>query len=146
MNGVAKRNVTLSDGRVIPKGAWFQVVADKLMDPNTFPKPEKFDGYRFFRLREQPDQANSWQLTTTRTELPAFGYGRQACPGRYMASNEAKIVMCHLLLKYDWKLPSGEQRPPSISSGTDVNANPSGKVYIRRRENDVSLPKFLHSQ
>lgn len=38
-----------------------------------------------------------------------FGFGRHSCPGRFFAANEVKIALCHILLKYDFKLAEAER-------------------------------------
>ena len=50
----------------------------------------------------------------------AFGYGKYACPGRFYASNEMKLVLANLLLLYDFKLPDGAERPLNISVDSDM--------------------------
>lgn len=41
----------------------------------------------------------------------SFGYGGQACPGRYFAVAEIKLVLMRLLLEFDFKLEEGKTRP-----------------------------------
>ncbi len=46
-------------------------------------------------------------LVSTSVDHVGFGHGQQACPGRFFAASEIKIVFVYLLLSYDWKLPDG---------------------------------------
>lgn len=53
------KDLTLSDGTRLPKGT--QILApsyDHSMDPKVFDVPEKFDGFRFYDLRQQPGEKN----------------------------------------------------------------------------------------
>ena len=43
-----------------------------------------------------------------------FGTGRHACPGRFLANLEGKLLLSKLLLKYDFKLKDGEKRPKDL--------------------------------
>ncbi|KAH7009754.1 cytochrome P450 [Ilyonectria destructans] len=101
-------DVVLSDGTYIARGSATAVSSEKVWDPSAYPDPNKFDGYRFYRGRENgADAAN--QLVTTSTSHMGLGHGMHSCPGRFFASDEAKVVLCHLLMKYDFKLAPGEK-------------------------------------
>ena len=134
----ATEDIDLPDGFHIPMGTRLGVSSHASWDPKIFPNPEKFDPFRFVRLREQPGQENVWQLTTTRPEQIAFGHGQHACPGRFLAANEVKIALCHLLLKHDWEL-SSITMPKAISHGIMLDSDPTVKVKVRSRVPDVEL-------
>ncbi|KAB2579617.1 Cytochrome P450 monooxygenase trt6 [Lasiodiplodia theobromae] len=138
MNRVAEEAVTLSDGTHIPKGAVVSCSMDNLSNPAIYPDPEKFDARRFLRMREQPGQENSWQFVTTSPEHLGFGHGTHACPGRFFASNEAKIALAYLLLMYDIRLPGGvTERPPTFGKDAEFFVDPAVKIEFRRREENV---------
>ncbi|KEY71965.1 hypothetical protein S7711_07111 [Stachybotrys chartarum IBT 7711] len=103
------KNVTLSDGQVLPKGATVAFTNMHMNEDSTWPNAAKFDGYRFLNLRNQPGSENRWQFVTTTPQEPTFGHGHHACPGRFFASNEVKLVMVHLIMKYDWKFIDGKK-------------------------------------
>ncbi|KAL4956092.1 cytochrome P450 [Aspergillus filifer] len=134
----ATEDIDLPNGFHIPMGTRLGVSSHASWDPKIFPNPEKFDPFRFVRLREQPGQENVWQLTTTRPEQIAFGHGQHACPGRFLAANEVKIALCHLLLKHDWEL-SSITMPKAISHGIMLDSDPTVKVKVRSRVPDVEL-------
>lgn len=48
--------------------------------------------------------------------------------------------MCHLLLKYDWKLADGPEEPRWRANGNTLECG-AGKIAIRRRDTgeEVSL-------
>jgi cytochrome P450 len=131
----ALTNVTLSDGTIIPKG--YKVnVESRLHDPTLYPNPEKFEPDRFLKLRDTG--SSKWQYITTSPEHMGFGYGRHACPGRFFATNEMKIILAHLLTKYDWKFTQ-QGRLPRLQSGTDIIADYNQKIMVKSRSEDIEL-------
>lgn len=135
----ATGDIRLTNGFEIPKGTRLGVSSRGSRDPRTFPNPDTFDAYRFVRLREQPGQENVWQLTTTRPEQIAFGHGLHACPGRFLAANEVKIALCHLLMKHDWRLSSSSPQIKAVSHGIMLDSDPTVKVGVRIRQAEVAL-------
>jgi cytochrome P450 len=76
-------------------------------------------------------------VTTTASHM-GFGHGQHACPGRFFASNEIKVALCHLLLKYDFALVDGKVAEPiSFEGGSSVN--PKVEVSLRRRKEEICL-------
>jgi len=130
----------LSDGFVIPKGTTIGVPTQAIsMDPDLFDDPETFDAFRFVKLRDgaKSDTARFQYAASTLTSM-AFGYGRHACPGRFFASNEIKMIMAYLLLNYDFEFPEGQtERPASLPFETQYLPNPSAKVLLRKRSSHL---------
>lgn len=135
----ATDDIYLPSGFHIPKGTRLGVSSHASWDPTVFQDPDKFDPHRFVRLRQQPGQENVWQLTTTRPEQIAFGHGQHACPGRFLAANEIKIALCHLLMKYDWGLSPESSAPRAISHGIMLDSDPTVKVRVKGRVAEVVL-------
>ncbi|GME62479.1 Cytochrome P450 [Neofusicoccum parvum] len=103
MNRRVEEAMTLSDGTHLPKGACLGIPTLAMKSTEKWgPDAEEFVGDRFLRLRQQPGSGNRWQFISTSADHMGFGYGRQACPGRFFASNQIKIAIVHLLLNYDW--------------------------------------------
>ncbi|CAI6341409.1 unnamed protein product [Periconia digitata] len=143
MRRVATKDVKLQNGFTIRRGENSMVDARASQDPTIFPEPEKFDIYRFLRMREQPQGANKAQLVATSPEHIHFGHGTQACPGRFFAANEMKIALCHLLLKYDWELAPGSTSEP-VNFGVDFSVNPETQIRFKRREIvDIDLESLV---
>jgi cytochrome P450 len=138
MRRLALEDIKLSDGTLIPKGSSLLVSSHKMWDPDVYPNPETFDPYRFLRLRDTPGHETSAQLVSPSPEHLGFGYGKHACPGRFFAANEVKIALCHILLKYDFKLPDG-YTPTVRRRGISLSADPSAKLVIRRRQEEIAL-------
>ncbi|KAL0932251.1 cytochrome p450 monooxygenase [Colletotrichum truncatum] len=138
MQRIAVEDVTLSDGTFIPKGQSVSVSSHALFDPNVYENPEKWDGYRFYRLREQPGKENVSQLVSTGPEHLGFGHGKHACPGRFFAANELKIALVHILMQYDWRLAPGS-KADIYDYGANPSLSPAVELEIRRREEDFNL-------
>lgn len=138
MRRYALRDTKLPDGTRIPKGTKLMVSANQSWDPSLYPKPLEFDPYRFVKLREQGGQESTATFVSTSPSLLAFGHGRQACPGRFFANNELKIALVHILLKYDIKAVKGS-RPDTVNCGLFYAIDPSVKIAIRRRKEEVEL-------
>lgn len=59
------------------------------------------------------DKALKHYMVTPNLDYLIFGHGRHACPGRFFAVNELKLMMAHLLLTYDVKFADDRQVPPA---------------------------------
>ncbi|KAK3640734.1 hypothetical protein LTR22_016853 [Elasticomyces elasticus] len=106
-------------------------------DPNVFEHPDVFDPCRFLREREKPGQQHSWQHVSTSAHHTAFGFGRHACPGRFFASNEIKIVMAHMLMKYDWRVDGDV--PQNVEFQGAMMTPPHVVVQLRRRREEIDI-------
>ncbi|KAH8432054.1 cytochrome P450 [Aspergillus melleus] len=122
--------VTLPNGITLPPGTNVGVECNMWSDAETYSSPEKFDGYRFLRMREAGD--NTAVLSATNPEHVAFGIGRSICPGRFMAASEIKIVISRLLLDYDIRFAEG-YKPCVIHHGFEMLSDPLAKVEVRKR-------------
>ncbi|KAM4054538.1 cytochrome p450 [Hirsutella rhossiliensis] len=131
-------DIELSDGTKFYKGE--KLVADTfhMWNSSNYKEGDKYNGYRFLEMREVADQAKHAHLVSTSPNHIGFGHGRHACPGRFFAANEIKIALCHLLLKYDWKLPEGT-RPQPVACGMALLPDPTAKLLIRRRKEELDL-------
>ncbi|ORY63215.1 cytochrome P450 [Pseudomassariella vexata] len=138
MNRWVEKEITLSDGTALPKNSRISVLTN-YDDPSIYPEPEKFDAARFLKMRQQPGNENAWQVVSTSADHMAFGHGQHACPGRFFATNEIKIALCHLLLKYDWQFLPGEGRPEASSMESTTSVSPTGRVQYRRRVAEIDL-------
>ncbi|WYZ44784.1 hypothetical protein EsH8_VIII_000100 [Colletotrichum jinshuiense] len=112
---VATRAVTLPDGLQLQKGERCVGDLGRMHDPDIYPNPETFDGYRFFRMRGDPSLDSQAHIVSTSPAHLGFGHGKHACPGRFFAANELKVALAHLIMKYDWKLLPGVESQSRIS-------------------------------
>lgn len=109
-----------------------------MWDPTIYPEPEKFDGYRFLKRSQIQGHEKDSQFAATSVDHMGFGYGTQACPGRFFAVDVIKIVFSHILLKYDWKLPEG-YKPQVFKIGIRLLADPKVKLLMRRRQEEIPI-------
>ncbi|RAH58518.1 cytochrome P450 monooxygenase [Aspergillus piperis CBS 112811] len=82
--------------------------------------------------------ASQAQPVTTAPENLASGHGKHACPGRFFAANEVKIVFIFLLLRYDWKLLEG-MVPRILSGEFGMELDPTLKLEVRRRREEMEI-------
>lgn len=68
--------------------------------------------------------------------LSSFGLGTHSCPGRFFGANTVKLVLTHLLMKYEFKPSDGTVVEP-LKFGFSMLANPSTKMMIRRSRKEV---------
>ncbi|KAJ7910400.1 cytochrome P450 [Mycena leptocephala] len=116
-----------SDGTVVPHGAFLEVaVMEVHHDKAWYDAPDTFDGFRSSRMRDenraQPERSvfKHHMVTTSVDHLP-FGHGRHACPGRFFAATELKMMLEHLVANYDVKLDSANStRPQDPSVGAHI--------------------------
>ncbi|OIW23840.1 cytochrome P450 [Coniochaeta ligniaria NRRL 30616] len=140
--------ITLSSGQVIPAGVMLEVPHYAIShDEETFPEPEKFDGLRFYRMREQSQTFNKPSAGGKATSVeaaahnlfasvsqnsPTFGYGRHACPGRFFAANEIKMIVSRALLTYDIRnVGESTERYPNIEVSNLCFPDPTRKLLFK---------------
>ncbi|KAM5369730.1 hypothetical protein ACJZ2D_008877 [Fusarium nematophilum] len=109
-----------------------------MWDAGTHTNPDEWDGYRFYRMREDPGKQNVSQLVATSPDHLAFGHGMHACPGRFFATNEVKIALVHIIMKYDWELVKGTA-PRVLKHGFTLTGDPSLEMKIRRRKEEMEI-------
>ncbi|KAI0009521.1 P450 monooxygenase No.2 [Xylariaceae sp. FL0662B] len=136
---VLREPLTLSDGTRFPTGTHLAMPTDAILrDPEFLPAggadPDVFDPFRYSRAREKPENAQRYQLATTEVTSLPFGHGKHACPGRFFAASEAKLILCHLLLRYDFRYPEGQSRPRNLLFSENLIPDPSARVLIHKRE------------
>ncbi|KAF4852517.1 Cytochrome P450 monooxygenase eqxH [Colletotrichum siamense] len=134
MNRTAIKRVTLPSGLVLEEGDRCMADLGSMVDPEVYENPEVFDGYRYLRMREDPKLESKAHLVSTSSIHLGFGHGKHACPGRFFASNEVKVLLCHLLYKYDWKI-DGPYEHTIREFGISLSSGDGLKVSFRRREN-----------
>ncbi|KAI1463645.1 cytochrome P450 [Daldinia caldariorum] len=124
-----------NDGLRIPAGTIFQFPSDGVHhDADIYPEPDRFDAYRFLRMRETVDP-NRFHFASVSDTFLNFGAGSHACPGRFISAIAIKLVMALLMTRYEvkWKDESIRQRPDDMAYDFNLRCNPSVRIALRRK-------------
>ncbi|KAJ7060186.1 cytochrome P450 [Mycena amicta] len=125
--------IKLPNGLVAPQHTTIGVSMDGIhMDPDNYPDPMKFDPFRFSRERENGGKPKeNVDLSTTSSKYVLFSHGVHACPARFFATNDLKLILGHLILNYE--IAPRPRREPNISLGDIAIVPESATIKIRRR-------------
>ncbi|KAI9786674.1 MAG: hypothetical protein M1839_006225 [Geoglossum umbratile] len=110
----AQQPHTLADGTHLSKGQWVVAPAWAMnRSAQSHTNPDAFDAFRFSRLRAAPGGESRHQMSNPEDGYISFGAGRHACPGRFFAAAELKVLLAYILQNYEFKLPDdgGGTRP-----------------------------------
>jgi cytochrome P450 len=78
------------------------------------------------------DYARS-QFVAANEQNLGFGYGQHACPGRFFAANEIKMMIVRLILDYDIKNVAGELGMyPAIEIGRNIIPDPHKMLMFKK--------------
>ncbi|KAI1176099.1 cytochrome p450 monooxygenase [Nemania sp. FL0916] len=134
VNRMVLSPVKLSDGTILPKNTSIAVAADAVArDPRIWGNPSEFDGFRFEKLRKTPADDNKYQFTSINEESLSFGHGRSACPGRFFAAAELKVLVSKIIMQYDMKLLDDD--PGQLHGFFEVvgGPDPTRNILFKRR-------------
>lgn len=141
MHRVLLQDATMSDGTLLPKGAHISMAVNSIQnDPDVTPEPEKFDGLRYFKLRQRKGEDHMHQFSTTQDRILNFGHGPNSCPGRFFASLEIKIILVRLLMDFEFKFKHGNERPANLRAHEFIFPNPDAEILMRARPASERLP------
>lgn len=136
---VAKNGLTVQgkdNGKFqVPPGT-LMAVLDGNLDESIYENPCEWDGRRFYNMRRQASgddgKDNAARLVCTSPHHSGFGIGGvHACPGRFFAAAIVKVVLCHLLMEFEWKLDGSV--PKARATGMALTADAKARLLIRRR-------------
>jgi cytochrome P450 len=139
MNRIVTQDYTFKcSGLKLPKGTMVTAPAAAIAtDPDSFPNPDTFDGYRYRRLREQHKEgASALVLGMSTIDSLGFGLGNQACPGRFLAVNNLKLMLARLLTGWELSLErNGEEYagPRPVIQYNDFSVVPPTEYRLRLR-------------
>ncbi len=140
-NRKVRRQVTLSNGVTIPPGTFISVPAywaARSLDGFSA-DGEAFEPWRWLNLREEAERQGKSTIPYL-SSTPSYhdlhwGYGRNACPGRFMAAAEVKLLLAWTLWHFDISFPAPQaERPESIFIDERVIPDHTQKVGFRLRE------------
>ncbi|KAI1148836.1 putative cytochrome P450 [Nemania diffusa] len=109
---VAKEGLMTPAGVHLPNGTKVSVPAYCIMrDEMTYSGGETFNPFRFSDQRKATGGVKGDHVQLARNALPTtspdflvFGLGKHACPGRFFAAAELKLILAHALLHYDFEV------------------------------------------
>ena len=131
MSRIVREPYTFSDGTYLPKGTYIAVPADAIqLDESNYPDPTSFVPFRFVDQAKE-GSGRKLNMTATSTDFLPFGHGRHACPGRFFAAMELKLMLALVVMKYEVKLDG--PHPKNLWVGTACIPNPKGEVLFRKR-------------
>ncbi|KAM0289466.1 hypothetical protein ACHAO9_006119 [Fusarium lateritium] len=132
MRRYVTEDMALSNGLILKRGTRLNIDNRRLEDPEVYEDPTSYNPYRFFNMRSEDGKDHAAQLVSTSSNHLGFGHGQHSCPGRFFAANEIKVALCHILVKYDWKLaPDTDTKPDT--RGMIAKSSPVTKILIRLR-------------
>lgn len=144
-NRKTRRPITLSNGAKVPTGTFLCVPGYwAARDPEIFPDGQEFVPWRWFDLREEAERQGKspipYLASSTSSENLYWGYGRNACPGRFMAAAELKLIVAWTLWHYDICFPQGQtQRPESIFVDERVFPDPAQNIGFKKRKANIII-------
>ncbi|KAJ0269341.1 hypothetical protein COL940_012532 [Colletotrichum noveboracense] len=131
----ATGTVTLSNGFHLPKDARIEVATGAInADAALYDNPSEFDGLRFYKKRQTEEARSKYQVLSVSKEDLAWGYGRAACPGRFLADMLIKMILVEVLKRYDIKMPDGQSRYENMEVQGQTLPNEQGEILIRERD------------
>ena len=109
-----------------------------LQDPAKVPGVDlsAYDAFRYSRIREKQDNpANAQKYLMAKTDIDnlAFGHGKFACPGRFYAVNEMKMILTRMLICFEIIFPEGQGRAQSFTIDSDLYPDLLTRLLSRKR-------------
>ncbi|KAF1951236.1 cytochrome P450 [Byssothecium circinans] len=132
----AVSDIHLSDGSMLPKGTQFAFAMRNMSyDDTVFEKASTFDGFRFESMHErsQDKSTQRWQFVATNNSSYSFGHGRHACPGRFFAALEMKLILANLIQRYDFKTVGEKIEYRTGVRGFMLVPDPEQVISIKKR-------------
>ncbi|TFK44689.1 cytochrome P450 [Crucibulum laeve] len=132
---VALKGCNLDDGTRVPPGHRVAIDMTAIhLNPDVYPDPGRCDLFRFAKLREIEGNDAKYGFATVDNHYLPFGAGRHACAGRFFAAMELKIMLAHILLKYDVSFPPGANgRPKNMVFNGAVVPDPKAHMIFSLR-------------
>lgn len=142
------RPLLLSEGTFLPRGCIISMPTAVIAnDPAKYPNPTNFAGWRFYERYKSTllpksmecssrDEANrQYQYVSTSPDSLPFGHGKLACPGRFYAAAQIKLILASILLEYDVRFPGGQSlRPENVCYGEGITPDRTQKIIFMPRQ------------
>ena len=149
---VAPEGIKMDDGTHLPQGTRLGTATYSIHhDDSVYNNALTYDAFRFSRVREtalansrsegnggaSKDElaklleSKNLSTVTTSDSFLSFGHGRHACPGRFFAAMEMKLLVGYIVMNYDVKPIAS--RPPNNFMGGTVLPPMKAKISVRKR-------------
>ena len=147
---VAKGGVVTSSGIKLPEGAHVAVhnYGIQMMDGH-YENAATWDPFRFSRMRESLSEETATQdsnqkvasntikdrqmaAVSTGPAFLTFGHGKHACPGRFFAVQEIKLLLATIVLNFD--IHHIKERPQNIWLNNMQTPPTKAKLSVRKLE------------
>ncbi|KAF1989191.1 cytochrome P450 [Aulographum hederae CBS 113979] len=154
---VVPQGVTIPSGEHLPFGTKVGVTSYAVHhDESIYPNAMAYDPFRFSRLAEDPQFAEKTAegereregtpeealkapgLITSTNTFMAFSHGRHACPGRFFAANQLKLLLAHIILHYDIEPIASRPENPWLNNA--IGPPLWAKLRVQRRADPTSPP------
>ncbi|KFA68493.1 hypothetical protein S40285_05402 [Stachybotrys chlorohalonatus IBT 40285] len=140
---VAEEGMTTPSGVHLPKGTKVSVPALCIMQNEAvYPGADSFYPFRFSderkSIREGKEGSDNHvrrarnAFPTTTPDFLVFGHGRHACPGRFFAAAELKLIIADALLNYEFEMLP--QKPEGSWFGVTKIPPLQANIKVRRRK------------
>ncbi|KAG7092729.1 hypothetical protein E1B28_009058 [Marasmius oreades] len=134
------KDFVFTNGIVVPAGTIIVASPRAIhFNESNYPNPSEFDAFRSYRLREAEGETKGKNMSykhhmaTPDSSYLTFGVGKHACPGRFFAVTELKLLMSHTLMYYDFKFSDGADGPKRNEFGGRLNLDETTKLMFRKR-------------
>ncbi|KAF9263054.1 cytochrome P450 [Marasmius fiardii PR-910] len=123
---------TLPNGICLPAGTRVGIAAYHTHHSEQYyPSP---DAFRVERFAETEGENARNLMTTLSEDWLMFGAGKHACPGRFFAVNQLKLLIAYVLLTYDIKFSEEQTKlPDPFWFAWTVLPDSSARVLFRKR-------------
>jgi cytochrome P450 len=150
-----RQDIVLHDGTTLPRGArigiptcWLERPGNDMLEDNA---ADEFDGFRYHQLRARADAVDdaarisggrggdvgdvgdggrsgtTHLFASNAGDALQFGLGRHVCPGRFLAAMELKLLLAHLIMTFDIKLPD------SAGGNAAAGSKASDVILLRKK-------------
>lgn len=126
--------VKLSDGITLPAKTYISMSHYPAQrDPEYYTAPLKFDGLRFFDLRQNEGDTEKQHFTAIGPNAFSWGVGKFACPGRFWASAHIKLLFMVLVKDFDVGFPGAQvDVPERVPEGEKLRTSFTQQFVLRR--------------
>ena len=149
---VSEDGITGPDGIKYPKGCLLSVPSWAIHnDTSLYPDPLKFEPERYLSSMNPAEETGENEkskaeqylaslnknFTTTSSTYLAFGHGRHACPGRFFAAQELKLLVSYVCMKYDMELEDRDEKDGERVKNAWIGPNHvpplKAKIKVKRK-------------